>query len=837
MRKVYFTPEAADSIKQAIEEVNGNEVFFVGKINEDSLVYEVQVLARGNRVSVPAIIDKAEPGNVVIHNHPSGNLDPSSKDISAASIFGNNGAGFYIVDNEVKETYVVVEPSVPGETIRLDNESAREYLLPDGPIAETFGTRYECRDEQLEVLSYVIGAFNDERLLMIEAGTGTGKTFSYLIPSILWAISNKQRVVISTNTINLQEQLINKDLPILRDIFPEKFDYGLIKGMRNYFCILRGESAEEGLLDLIDQGEEGTIKDVIAWSKTTSSGSISDLSFTPSNEVWERVSAESESCPASKCPHYSDCFFYRARREISRADILVSNHHMLFSDIAIKGESGTEAGFGLIPGYSRVVLDEAHNITEAATSHFSQKLSRHAVIRNLARIRGAKKTGGDKGVVSHINRLANKETDSSLREILINSTTALVKNAEQVEARNEDAFITLYSLGCELCGETQISLRLTEKIEENRGWRKVEKSFSSLEKSLFSLGNEISRLLDILENSPKKDSYIKLTAELAGAGKRCSSFREITTSFFGEADENYVKWFEGNKRGKTVLCSINLSPLDVAPELEKKLYGKTKTVVMTSASLAVDGNFDFQKKSLGLSSNDRFKGTIVKSPFNYKTQSLLTVPVDIPDPREKNYENHLAGVISEAVSITNGNALVLFTSYASLNKVYEETGALLAECEGFSASLFKQGEMPRNMLLEKFKTLGNSVLFATDSFWEGVDIPGDSLKMVIICRLPFKVPSDPVTEAKIEYMKNRDIDSFREYFLPHAVLKFKQGFGRLIRSKTDRGVVMVLDKRIESKKYGRSFVNSVRDSDFFFGETEKVLERMREFFLNDRLTK
>ncbi len=837
MKQNHFTPEAANSIKQAIEEVNGNEVFFVGKINEDSLVYEVQVLARGNRVSVPAIIDKAGPGTVVIHNHPSGNMDPSSKDVTAASIFGNKGTGFYIVDNKVKETYVVVEPYVPGEIVRLDEESAKEYLLPNGSVAEIFGKKYECRDEQLKVLSYVVEAFNDERLSMIEAGTGTGKTFSYLIPSILWAISNKQRVLVSTNTINLQEQLINKDLPILRDIFPEKFDYGLIKGMRNYFCILRGESVEEGLLDFIDQGEKGSIKDVLKWSKTTSSGSISDLSFTPSNEVWDRVSAESESCPASKCPHYSDCFFYRARREISRASVLVSNHHMLFSDIAIKGESGTDSSFGLIPAYSRVVFDEAHNIAEAATSHFSQKLTLHATLKNLSRIRGTKKAGRDKGFVSYITHFANKETSSSVREILTNSATALAKNAEQVEARNEEAFVSLYSLGCKLSGETQISLRLTEDIEKNKGWGSVKKYFSSLEKSLFSLENEISRLLDILESSPKRDSYIKLTAELAGAGKRCSSSREILTRFFGEADENYVKWFEGAQRGRVVFCSINLSPLDVAPELEKKLYAKTKTVVMTSASLAVNKNFDFQKKSLGLSSNNRFRGVLVESPFDYKTQSLLTVPIDIPDPREKNYENHLASVISDAVSITNGNALVLFTSYASLNKVYEETGTLLAKSEGFSTTLFKQGELPRNLLLEKFKTLGNSVLFATDSFWEGVDIPGDSLKLVIICRLPFKVPTDPVTEAKIEYMKNRDIDSFREYFLPHAVLKFKQGFGRLIRTKTDKGVVMVLDKRIESKNYGRFFLNSVSDSDFFSGRTEKVLERIRQFFLNNRTIK
>ena len=250
----YFTPEAAEFLREAITEAHGNEVFFVGKIDESSLVCDVQVLARGNRQAVPAILDAAKTGNVVVHNHPSGNLEPSQQDVAVASAFGNKGVGFYIVDSEVEKVYVVVEPFVPGETVRVDNESAREYLLPAGPVARVLGEKYEHRDEQLEVLSNVTEAFNDEYLSMIEAGTGTGKTLSYLIPSILWSINNNERVLISTNTINLQEQLINKDLPLLRDVFPKKFDYALVKGMRNYFCLLRGEAVGQDLFDFIDDG-------------------------------------------------------------------------------------------------------------------------------------------------------------------------------------------------------------------------------------------------------------------------------------------------------------------------------------------------------------------------------------------------------------------------------------------------------------------------------------------------------------------------------------------------------------------------------------------------------
>ena len=825
----YFTPEAAEFIREAVTEAYGNEVFFVGRMDENSLVCDVRILARGNRQAVPAILDVAKTGNVVVHNHPSGNLEPSTQDVAVASAFGNKGVGFYIVDSEVENVYVVVEPFVPGETVRVNNESAMEYLLPAGPVARILGEKYEHRDEQLEVLSTVIEAFNDEYLSMIEAGTGTGKTLSYLIPSILWSINNDERVLVSTNTINLQEQLINKDLPLLRDAFPKKFDYALVKGMRNYFCLLRGEAMGQDLFDFIDDAERGSMKDILEWAETTTDGSLSDLAFTPHDDVWDRVSAESESCPATKCPHYSSCFFFKSRRELSRASVLVANHHMLFSDIAIKGTAGPDSDFGIIPRYAKVVFDEAHNIAEAATSHFSLKLSKHGLMKTLSRLRSRK--GGDRGLVSYISHLAQKEKDSALKEVFERSGGGLARAVERVEGVSEDVFNSLYGFGAEISGETAISLRLTEEVTRHEKWTGVEERFGALEKSLFSLENEIAHLLGLVEASTQADSHIKLTAELGGIAKRSLAFREVIGRFFGERDESYIRWFEGNRRRAAIFCSINLSPLDVSKELEEKLYSKTRTVVMTSASLAVDKNFDFQRKNIGLLDNERFRGLIVDSPFDFRTQSLLLVPADIPEPGSEDYEDSIARILSDSISVTNGNALVLFTSYSSLNRVYEKTGNIL-ERSGFAhVSLFKQGEMPRGLLLEKFKTLGNSVLFATDSFWEGVDIPGDSLRMVVICRLPFKVPTDPVTEAKIEYMKKHDIDSFREYILPHAVLRFKQGFGRLIRTKTDRGVVMVLDRRIVSKYYGKFFINSVAGSDFYCGRTEQVLGRMRGFFL------
>ena len=827
----YLTPESAGFIRKEIDKASGNEVFFVAKTNDDSLVCEARVLARGNRSAVPAILGIPKTGDVVIHNHPSGNVQPSTQDVSLASAFGNRGVGFYIVDSAVSKVYVVVEPFVPGETVAVDPEAARGYLRPGGAAAEVMGEKYECRDEQLQVLSNVVEAFNDERISMIEAGTGTGKTLSYLVPSVLWFLENGQRVVISTNTINLQEQLINKDLPLLRDVFPKKFDYALVKGMRNYFCVLRGNAVREDLFSSLEEEGDGGMGDILRWAEETRDGSLSDLGFTPRDEAWDRVAAESESCPGGRCPHYSECFFYKSRRELASAAIIVSNHHVLFSDMAIKGASGTDSSFGIIPPYAKVVFDEAHNIAEAATSHFSAKFSKHGLTKTLGRLRSKKKKGAQAGLVHYISRLAEKEKNSVLKAIFEGASGAFLNLAEEAERKGRDAFDSLYVFGKDVSGEEiSVSVRLTERVSGSRKWRGIEKKFRALDSSLMALRREMTHFVKVVEGTAQGDSHIKITAEVGGIAARLAAYSEVAGRFFGKGEESHVRWFEGSRRRQAVFCSVNLTPLDVSPELEEKLYSKTKTVVMTSASLTVDGNFDFQKKSVGLSENERFRGLVVKSPFDYKSQSLLLVPTDIPEPGREDYAESVADILFASFAVTNGNALVLFTSYSSLNAVHERVAAAFEKAEFSPVTLLKQGDMPRTALLERFKKIGNCVLFATDSFWEGVDVPGDSLRLVVICRLPFKVPSDPITEARIEHMKKQNVDSFHEYMLPLAVLKFKQGFGRLIRSKTDKGVVMVLDNRVVTKSYGRFFINSVSESGFYCGSADEVLGRLAAFF-------
>ncbi|MGH7884523.1 MAG: helicase C-terminal domain-containing protein [Thermodesulfobacteriota bacterium] len=828
MYQPYFTKEAKLSILSAIKESCDNEVFFVGTLNEKSLVNDIQIIARGNKFSVPAILDSAKNGQVVIHNHPSGNLQPSDQDINAASIFGNKGVGFYIIDNEVSNIYVVVEAFKEKIFSKIENSFAEEFLLPKGRIAKELEEKYEYREEQIEILNRAVDSFNGEKISIIEAGTGTGKTFSYLIPAVLWALENQERVVISTNTINLQEQLINKDLPLVKNALEKEFKYSLVKGMRNYLCLLRVETLNEGLFDFIDDEEQDSLNSILDWAKVTSDGSLSDLSFNPPPELWEKVSAESDSCIRARCPHYSECFFFKSRREISNSEILVANHHILFSDLAIKSISA-DIDNGVLPAYKRVIFDEAHNIVDAATSHFSMRATKYGIIKVLRRLRSQSKSKKLKGLISYTSSLSSKAKDNLLRDILERAEKVCNPILDRIENDINNAFDLIYNFGLLIFNEplqnkNEINIRLTSRIYADEGWKEIEENFTLLRNSLIKLYEEIKYFLELVEVNQEGGELIKLSAELNGVNNKLYYFTNVIDTFLDRTDENYVRWFEGRAGRGDILSGIGLSPIDVSNELKEKLYSKAKTVLMTSATLSVNKNFSFQKKQIGLEDNQRLDEFIVESPFDFKKQAILLVPTDIPEPNASNFYENITNIIFDAIKISDGGALVLFTSYAALLSVFSRISEMVSDLE-----LLKQGDLPRNKLLESFRLRKRSVLFATDSFWEGIDVAGDSLKMVIICRLPFKVPTDPVNEARVENLVKQGINPFLEYTVPQAVLKFKQGFGRLIRSKTDRGAVLVLDKRIISKPYGQLFLKSLPDPSFFQGKRKEVLNKLADF--------
>ncbi len=831
MGREYFSKDVEYFIKEEIAISGNNEVFFVGTVDDEGKVSEVRVISRGNKYSVPAIIEAAVFEQVVIHNHPSGNLTPSQQDIEIASIFGNNGVGFYIVNNDLTEVYVVVEYFRKKEYKELQLNELKDLFSSEGVIAGELGENYEYRDEQISAMSCFTSSFNEEKISLVEAGTGTGKTLSYLVPSIYWSLLNNERVVVSTNTINLQEQLISKDIPLLRRSLNRNFKYSLVKGMKNYLCLLRLETLNEGLFDLTDSSEEESVNSIREWSRTTSDGSLSDLSFVPTDELWDKVSAESESCIRVKCPHYSNCFYFKARREMSRSQIIVANHHMFFSDLSIKSVSNDNEA-GIIPSYNRVVFDEAHNIVDAATSHFSLKVTKYGLIRTFRRLKTYGTKGEPKGLVfyaaSRASKLPEKLRNTLLSQSMLKTEEIISPRVEYLEDLVRDGFDNLYK--CILAsvqdgGSRDINVRVTGDTEKLEDWKDIEDKFTRINKELTSLVQELSSFIGILEQFESKTDLSRLIAEFKGVFNRLSYYTEVIETFFYNDDESNVRWFEG-RQGKTeVLAGIGISPIEISDKLKANLYGRCNTVLMTSATLAVNKSFDFQKRQLGLEDNKRLNELVVDSSFNYKDQALIAVP-DIAEPNAGNYKVDLHSFISSAIGISGGHALVLFTSYSVLDDIHKR---VTRDFQNDGMLILKQGELPRNRLLDKFRKNKKSVLFATSSFWEGVDISGDSLRLVIITRLPFRVPTDPMVEARVEYLEKQGRNSFMEYSLPVAVLKFKQGFGRLIRSRTDSGVVAILDSRIRSKSYGREFLNSLPNCDISMGERNNVLGRISNF--------
>jgi ATP-dependent DNA helicase DinG len=832
-----FSKKARKEFVKVIREAEGNEVFFVGSFGDGDLIENMRVIARGNNYSVPAVVDSAKSGEVVIHNHPSGNLTPSDQDIQMASVFGNHGVGFYIANNDASRVYVVVERFKEVEKKRLDTESIKQVLMPKGKVAESLGANYEMREEQIAMLDAVSSAFNEGLVSIIEAGTGTGKTLSYLIPSVYWSLLNGERVVISTNTINLQEQLSQKDIPLVHSSLDEEFKHSLVKGMGNYLCLLRADTVGEGLFEFAEDEEIKILSDILDWSKVTKDGSLSDLNFTPPEGTWDKVSAESDSCLRVSCPHYSNCFFYKARRDVASAQIIVANHHLVFSDLAIKGAS-EENEAGILPPYKNIVFDEAHHIVDAATSHFGMRATKFGIIRALRRLKRKGSSGEIKGLIFYTANLATKLRKyfkkGILNKVLRRVEARLSPQADMVEEHVLNTFDELYYFSLPIVeakegSKDEIKLRITEDIFDTAGWEEIHEKFSILSVKLRELGDEIRDFMDVLMEFEAETDVAMILVEFKGVGNRVNYFSQVIDSFLDREDDGYIRWIEGRVGKGGILSGIGLSPLDISPHLRERLYSSCSTIVMTSATMAVGDNFNFLKSGVGLADNSRVTEHILPSSFDYERQALLGIPNDMPDPTDIQHSLKVSPVIFDAVKASGGDALILFTSYSLLELVYKEIGKRL---ELLGLVPLKQGSLPRARLLDRFRKEINSVLFATDSFWEGVDVPGGALRLVIITRLPFRVPTDPIIEARVEYLERQGLDPFLEYTVPVAVLKFKQGFGRLIRSRVDTGGVLVLDRRIITRSYGRFFLESLPRCKKIIGKTDEVLEKLESFFFN-----
>jgi ATP-dependent DNA helicase DinG len=631
--------------------------------------------------------------------------------------------------------------------------SLYNFFAPGGVLSQTHPA-YEFRRGQLQMAQAVEEALAEKRHLIVEAGTGTGKTLAYLLP----VIRSGKRVIISTGTKNLQEQLFNKDVPFLEQaLFPKgegKLNVCYMKGRNNYLC-------RKKLYDLTDQPVLSGLEEIehyraiAAWEKATHTGDRAELAGLPeASMLWHKLDARSDTCLGQKCSSWDKCFITEMHRRAMESDIIIVNHHLFFADLAIKQQAEYAPDAGILPEVGAVIFDEAHELEDVAGSYFGVSISNSRVEELCRDVEASLQR-------NHALSAALSGAVKSLRERAMFFFALLPQGEGRFAFENRRDF-----------------------LEENGD------EFMALQQSFTRLGSE-------LENLPSKPeeifNFVRRAQEL-----------QVQLGFLMESeDRNTVFWIERRRGGRERQnVFLQATPIDVAPILKTCLFDQLECAVLTSATLAVGGGFDYIRKRLGL---EQAREVVLPSHFDYENQALFYVPPDLPDPRTPQFTAKASDCVRRLLEISRGRAFVLFTSYAQMNDVYQR---LLGDIE---FPMLRQGDAPKSALLEEFRITPNAVLFATSSFWQGVDVQGEQLSCVIIDRLPFAVPSDPVVAARVKSIDGEGGNAFFQYQVPAAVITLKQGFGRLIRSLHDRGLLVLLDNRILKKQYGRVFVESLPD--------------------------
>jgi len=714
----------------------------------------------------------------------------------------------------------------------VDTDRICEMFSPAGAIGRNL-PGYEHRPEQVQMVREVCDAFNEGRHLMFEAGTGTGKSMAYLLPAIAWARQNEDKVVVSTNTKNLQVQLYRKDLPFLRELLGGRFDAALLKGRRNYLCVRR-------LLHLVryfdrelgEPGEMTAMLPLIAWASRTESGDLAECTGLLVDEsaaaIVSRVTTGGDECAGRACRVRSQCFVRRARTLAQLADLIVVNHALLFAEV------GMDQPY--LPLERCLIFDEAQNVEDVATEALGVTADALSVFRVTNRLWRARRDGSGSGMIATVIGLAQRrlpESGPAAKQTVMALARSVIEHLDDVVAATRQCFETL--------AEPFESVpAYVDKILLRDCYPPVDEESSTgqaaqkLEESVHKLCGRIEALAQALEQSEERlDAARELAGDLRAQLGRLKEARDALKFILAREHDRYVYWLQREQRGQQTFYALRAAPLEIGTLMRGYFFDPLRCVILTSATMRVGGNFRYMRERLGADdlSEETMRCAAVGSSFDYDRQVLLCVPTFLPEAggrRQQIFDEELASFLIDLLQATRGRALVLFTSYSLLNGVYErikgplERAGLLVLAQGRGGS--------RETLTALFRSITGSVLLGTQSFWEGVDIPGESLSCLVLTKLPFHVYTEPLVQGRIEYLRDRGVDPFRHYTLPEAVVGFRQGFGRLIRNRTDRGVVVVTDRRLVTKHYGRAFLRDVPTRARIFKDRAPLLRAVSRFF-------